>query len=163
MVNNISAFGCDGIHKNPRRTALAHQNHLALQRLRRNQSLTPTDLTELEKMLIQAGGSPELINEAKAQSHGLGLFIRSLVGLDHEAAMQAFSDFISGTTTTPNQIEFINLIVQELTQNGVIAPDRLFQSPFTDLNAQGLLGIFPPAKVTQMVQVLETIGKRAAA
>ncbi|HAS51286.1 MAG TPA: hypothetical protein DCS21_05920, partial [Gammaproteobacteria bacterium] len=99
----------------------------------------------------------------KAQSHGLGLFIRSLVGLDHEAAMQAFSDFISGTTTTPNQIEFINLIVQELTQNGVIAPDRLFQSPFTDLNAQGLLGIFPPAKVTQMVQVLETIGKRAAA
>jgi type I restriction enzyme R subunit len=43
----------------------AHQNHLSLQRLRRNQSLTPTDLTELEKMLVDAGGSPELINEAK--------------------------------------------------------------------------------------------------
>ncbi len=120
----------------------AHESHLSLQRLRRNQPLTTTDLAELEKMLVDAGGSPELINEAREKSHGLGIFIRSLVGLDHEAAMQAFSEFISGTTATPNQIEFINLIVQELTQNGVMEPDRLFQSPFTDMNAQGPLGCF---------------------
>jgi type I restriction enzyme R subunit len=141
----------------------AHESHLSLQRLRRNQPLTPTDLIELEKMLLEAGGSPELISEAKEQNHGLGIFVRSLVGLDHEAAMQAFSEFISGTTATPNQIEFINLIVQELTQNGVMEPDRLFQSPFTDLDAQGPLGVFPPAKVTQIVQVLEEIRERAAA
>lgn len=141
----------------------AHESHLSLQRLRRNQPLTATDLAELEKMLVDAGGSPELITEAKEKNHGLGIFIRSLVGLDHEAAMQAFSEFISGTTATPNQIEFINLIVQELTQNGVMEPDRLFQSPFTDLNAQGPLGVFPPAKVTQIVEVLNTIRERAAA
>jgi len=141
----------------------AHEAHISLQRLRRNQPLTPSDLDELEKMLVDAGGSPELIHEAKQKSHGLGLFIRSLVGLDHEAAMQAFSDFISGTTAAANQIEFINLIVQELTQNGVMEPDRLFQSPFTDLNAQGPLGVFPPAKVTQIVEVLEVIRGRAVA
>jgi type I restriction enzyme R subunit len=141
----------------------AHESHLSLQRLRRNQPLTATDLAELEKMLIDAGGSPELINEAKEKSHGLGIFIRSLVGLDHETAMQAFSEFISGTTATPNQIEFINLIVQELTQNGVMEPDRLFQSPFTDMNAQGPLGVFPQPKVTQIVEVLNTIRERAAA
>ncbi len=141
----------------------AHESHLSLQRLRRNQPLTPTDLDELERMLLQAGGSAELISEAKHKSHGLGIFIRSLVGLDQEAAMQAFSEFIQGTTTTPNQIEFINLIVQELTQNGVMEPDRLFQSPFTDINAQGPLGIFPPATVTQIVQVLEGIRERAVA
>lgn len=33
-----------------------HQDHISLQRLRRNQTLTPTDLTELEKMLEAAGG-----------------------------------------------------------------------------------------------------------
>ncbi len=141
----------------------AHESHISLQRLRRNQPLTPADLDELEKMLLAAGGSPELISEAKEQSNGLGGFIRSLVGLHREAAMQAFSEFINGTTTTPNQIEFINLIVQELTQTGVMEPERLFQSPFTDVNAQGPLGVFPPAKVTQIVQVLETIRERAAA
>lgn len=62
-----------------------------------------------------------------------------------------------------NQIEFINLIVQELTQNGVLEPDRLFQSPFIDMNAQGPLGMFSEARVMQIVQVLEGIRVRAAA
>jgi type I restriction enzyme R subunit len=141
----------------------AHESHLALQRLRRNQALTPTDLVELEKMLLEAGGSPELISEAREKSHGLGIFIRSLVGLDRDAAMQAFSDFIGGTTATPNQIEFINLVVEELTQNGVVEPERLFESPYTDINAQGPYGVFPEAKVTQIVRVLEEIRGRAVA
>lgn len=119
--------------------------------------MTPTDLVELEMMLVEAGGSLELIQEAKEKSHELGIFIRSLVGPDQETAMQAFSEFISGTTATPNQIEFINLIVQELTQNGVMESERLFESPFTDLSAQGPLGVFPPAKGNQVVQVLEEI------
>ena len=140
-----------------------HESHLALQRLRRNQPLTTTDLVELEKMLQQAGGSKALIDEAKAQSHGLGLFIRSLVGLDREAAMQAFSEFLQGGTATANQIEFINLIVEELTQTGVMEAARLFESPFTDMSAQGPLGVFPPASVTKIVQVLDDIRERAAA
>lgn len=140
-----------------------HESHVSLQRLRRNQPLTPSDLAELEKMLLEAGGSLQLIDAAKEQSRGLGIFIRSLVGLERETAIEAFSEFISGTTVTASQIEFIDLIVRELTQNGVMEPDRLFQSPFTDLNVQGPLGLFAPAKVTQMVQVLEEIRERAAA
>jgi len=140
----------------------AHESHISLQRLRRNQPLTPSDLAELEQMLVEAGGSKDIISEAREKSHGLGLFIRSLVGLDHEVVMQAFSEFINGTTATPNQIEFINLIVQELTQSGVMEPERLFQSPFTDLNVQGPFGVFPAARVTQIVRVLEDIRRRAA-
>ncbi|MHA6839805.1 DEAD/DEAH box helicase family protein [Ralstonia pseudosolanacearum] len=141
----------------------AHESHLTLQRLRRNQPLTQTDLDELEKMLLEAGGTPVLISEAKEQCHGLGLFVRSLVGLDREAAMQAFAEFISGTTASPNQIEFINLIVEELTQTGSVEPRRLFESPFTDVNAQGPLGVFHSAQVSQIVQVLEDIRHRAVA
>lgn len=114
-------------------------------------------------MLAQAGGSQGLIKQAAEEYQGLGIFVRSLVGLDREAVMQVFSDFIGGTTATPDQIEFIDLIVQELTQNGVMEADRLFQSPFTDINAQGPMGIFPPAKVTRLVEVLDEIRKRAAA
>ncbi|MBB6580351.1 DEAD/DEAH box helicase family protein [Ralstonia solanacearum] len=141
----------------------AHESHLSLQRLRRNQPLTQTDLDELEKMLLEAGGTPVLISEAKEQCHGLGLFVRSLVGLDREAAMQAFAEFIRGTTASPNQIEFVNLIVEELTQTGSVEPRRLFESPFTDVNAQGPLGVFHSAQVSQIVQVLEDIRHRAVA
>lgn len=141
----------------------AHESHISLQRLRRNQALTPADLSELERMLIEAGGSSDLIDQAKEASHGLGLFIRSLVGLDHEAAKQAFSEFITGTTVTPNQIEFIDLVVQYLTENGVMAPERLYESPFTDINPQGPEGIFPSKRIDQLVGVLNEINLRAVA
>jgi len=140
-----------------------HESHVSLQRLRRNQPLTPSDLEELERMLIEAGGSQELIHQAVEQSHGLGIFIRSLVGLDREAAKQAFSEFISGSTATPNQIEFIDLVVQYLTENGVMEVSRLYESPFTDISPQGPEGVFPSIKVDEMVKVLEEIMHRAAA
>ena len=140
----------------------AHESHVSLQRLRRNQPLTPSDLTELERMLVAAGGTQELIAEASSQSHGLGIFIRSLVGLDRETATQAFSEFVTGTTATPNQIEFIDLIVQYLTENGVMDAARLYESPFTDISQQGPEAVFPSAKVEAIVRVLEEIRQRAA-
>ena len=138
-----------------------HESHLALQRLRRNQPLTPTDLKELEKMLVQAGGTAHLIEQVRGQ--GLGLFIRSLVGLDREAAMQAFGDFLQASKATPEQIEFIGLIIEELTQNGVMGPERLFESPYTDLDAKGPLAIFPQADLTHIVAVLKEIRQHAVA
>lgn len=141
----------------------AHENHVALQRLRRNLPLTPTDLSELEHMLIDAGGTKELINSAKEQSHGLGIFIRSLVGLDREASVEAFSQFLTGTTATADQIEFINLIIDELTQNGVMEPERLYQTPFIDISPQGPEGIFPVATIDSLIQILGEIRSRAVA
>ena len=105
-------------------------------------------------MLIDACGSKELISLAKEQSHGLGMFIRSLVGLDRETVNQVFSEFISGTTVTPNQIDFINLVVQYLTENGAMEPDRLYDSPFTDINPQGPEGVFPSAWLAYLIAIM---------
>jgi type I restriction enzyme, R subunit len=45
-------------------------------------------------MLVEAANSaPEHI--AKAREHGLGLFVRSLIGLERDAAKQAFAEFLS--------------------------------------------------------------------
>jgi type I restriction enzyme R subunit len=140
-----------------------HESHLSLQRLRRNQPLTISDLTELERMLVEAGGSPEVIKLATEQNHGLGIFIRSLVGLDRETAKQAFSQFVVGTTATASQLEFIDLIVQYLTENGTMDAARLYESPFTDISQQGPEAVFPVAKVTELVRVLDDIRERARA
>lgn len=141
----------------------AHESHLSLQRLRRGQSLTSSDLSELENMLLEAGGSKEMIDRAAEQAHGLGCFIRSLVGLDRETVSLAFNQFVSGTTATPDQIEFIELIVQELTQAGVMDAERLYQSPFIDINPLGPDGVFPSAVVDQLFKVISDIRLSAAA
>jgi type I restriction enzyme R subunit len=40
---------------------------------------------------------------------------------------------------------------------------RLYESPFTDINQQGPETVFPAAKVTELVRVLDDIRERARA
>jgi type I restriction enzyme, R subunit len=140
-----------------------HQDHLALQRLRRNKPLTADDLTALEQMLIDSGtGAPADIELAKERSHGLGLFVRSLIGLDREAAVEAFGGYLDGTKFTADQIHFINLIVNELTANGVVEPARLYESPYIDHAPTGPDTVFPEADVDSIVHILNTVKANAA-
>jgi len=139
----------------------ANDSHIAIHKLRTNQPLTPTDLGELERMLMEvAGSAPEYVT--KARELGLGLFVRSLVGLERNAAKQAFADFLSGRTFTPNQIEFMDLVINYLTEHGAMEPDRLYESPFTDFNPLGVEGLFKPVEVTEMFTVLSRIRASAA-
>lgn len=142
----------------------AHEDHFAIHRLRTNQPLTPQDLQELERMFAEAGlGSPHELEQAAAEAHGLGLFVRSLVGLDREAAKAAFNGFIQGKALTANQLEFIDLMVDHLTQHGAMAPSLLYESPFTDLNGLGVSGLFPEAQVEELLQILQAVEDHAVA
>ena len=140
----------------------AHEAHVSLRRLMRNQPLTKSDLSELERMLLEAG-SAEFVERAKEEEQGLGMFIRSLVGLDREAAKEAFAGFLSDNTASANQIEFINLIINQLTERGVMSHAALYESPFVDISPTGPEGIFSENKVRQIVSVLAEIRQSAAA
>ncbi|MGH3968611.1 MAG: type I restriction-modification enzyme R subunit C-terminal domain-containing protein, partial [Mycobacterium sp.] len=139
-----------------------HQDHVALQRLRRNKPLTPDDLASLEQMLVDSGtGEPADIAQAKEQAHGLGLFIRSLVGLERQAAVEAFDAYLDGTKFTADQIRFVNLIVTELTANGVVEPARLYESPYIDHAPTGPDTVFPETDVDNIVEILRTVKANA--
>ena len=143
---------------------LAHQNHVAIHKLRMNKALTAADLAELERMLAESGvaGSEE-IKRASQDSHGLGLFVRSLVGLDREAAKDALAGFLAGKTLGGNQIEFVNLIVNHLTEHGVMEASLLYESPFTDLTPQGPDGLFTSAQVDELIGALDRVRATAMA
>ena len=51
---------------------------------------------------------------------GPALFVRSMVRLDREAAKRAFDGFLNGRVLTGNQIQFVNLVIDYLTQAGWI-------------------------------------------
>ena len=96
-----------------------HDDLVALQKLRRSRQLTSTDLDSLHATLLSAGvGSISDLERAATQAHGLGLFVRSLVGLDRAAAMEAFTNFLENATYSAGQLDFLNLIVEHLTANG---------------------------------------------
>lgn len=137
-----------------------HLDNLALQRLRRNKQITASDLSELEQMLLASGGQDADITWATGQG-GLGVFVRHLVGLDRAAATEAFENYLDGSRFTADQIRFINLIVDELTKNGVMEPGRLFESPYTDHAPTGPDYFFPDTDVDAIVETLQHIKRTA--
>jgi type I restriction enzyme R subunit len=141
-----------------------HQDHIAIHKLRLNKALTGTDLEELEKMLQASGvGGAEQIERAIKESQGLGIFVRSLVGLDREAAKAALAEFTAGKPMAANQIEFVNLVVNHLTENGIMEAFRLYESPFTDIVPQGPETIFSPNQIDKLVSALERVKAAARA
>jgi len=141
-----------------------HEDNIALDQLRRNKQLTSTDLSALEAMLVASGaGGPEDIARANEESHGLGLFIRSLVGLDREAATEAFSEFLTDSRFSAAEIRFIQLIVEHLTANGVMEARRLYEAPFTDYAPTGPHFLFSDSDVDRLVVVLDQVRARALA
>ena len=142
----------------------AHQDHVAIHKLRMNRALTAADVAELERMLGESEiGGPEDISRAKETSHGLGLFVRSLVGLDREAAKAALGGFLAGKSLGANQIEFVNLIVDHLTEHGVMEAGLLYESPFTDITPRGPEGLFSSAQLSQLMGVLDQVRTTAIA
>ena len=138
-------------------------DHVALQKLRRNRQLTDADLSALEEMLLASGaGGPEDIARAREESHGLGLFIRSLVGLDRAAATEAFSEFLTDTRFSAAEIRFIQMIVEHLTANGVMEARRLYEAPFTDYAPTGPDFLFQDEDVDRMIVILDGVRAHAA-
>jgi type I restriction enzyme, R subunit len=142
----------------------AHENDTVIHKLRWNETLTSTDLAKLEEMLVAAGtGSAEDVKQAKKENLGLGLFVRSLVGLDRDAAKEAFGLFLQDKALNANQIDFINLIIDHLTQRGWMDASALYESPFVDYSSKGVDGLFSTAQVDKLVSILNDVRQRAAA
>ena len=84
------------------------------------------------------------------------------MGLDQAAAKQAFADFLDDQRYSKNQIEFINLIINYLTEHGVVEPGRVYDSPFIAVAPEGPEGLFGAADVTRIFEVIDEFMKTAA-
>lgn len=137
-----------------------HLDHVAVQKLRRNRPLAELDIEELERILAESGiGDASEI--ARAAADGLGAFVRSLVGLDRAAATEALSGFIAKRPLGAAQLDFVQMVVDHLTENGMMAAEILYEAPFTTIAPQGPDGIFPSADVEDLIAVIERVRANA--
>ena len=109
-----------------------HQDNAVIAKLKSNVPLTHSDISELEKILWNEIGTKEDYESEYGQKP-LGELVREIVGLDMNAAKEAFSKYLSSTYLDSRQIYFVNQIVEYIVHNGLMKDLSVLQEPpFTD-------------------------------
>ena len=109
-----------------------NQDNAVIAKLKTNQPLTDSDVKVLEGILWGELGTKQDY-ESEYGSKPLGEFVREIVGLDMNAAKEAFAEFLNDTSLDSNQIYFVNQIVEYIVHNGLMKDLSVLQdAPFTD-------------------------------
>ena len=139
-----------------------HQDNIAIAKLKTNQPLTEMDVESLEQILWKEVGSKD--EYEKEYGHKpLGEFVREIVGLDMNAAKEAFSEFLNDINLDSRQIYFVNQIVEYIVHNGMMKDLSVLQeSPFTDKGS--VVELFTDLTVWMGIRkVIDRINANAAA
>ena len=109
-----------------------HQSNIAIAKLKTNRPLTEADVKMLQAILWSEVGTKKDY-EQEMGNKPLGEFVREIVGLDMNAAKEAFSAYLTDSDLDNRQIYFVNQIVEYIVQNGMLKDMSVLQeTPFTD-------------------------------
>lgn len=139
-----------------------HQDNVVIAKLKTNQPLTSYDISTLEDILWNEVGTKQDYEHEYGQKP-LGELVREIVGLDMNAAKEAFSEYLTSTSLDSRQIYFVNQIVEYIVHNGMMKELSVLQElPFTDQGS--VVEVFTDLTVWMGIRkVIETINANAAA
>lgn len=139
-----------------------HQDNIVIAKLKTNKPLTENDIDSLEEILWKEIGTKQDYENEIGQKP-LGEFVSEIVGLDMNAAKEAFSAYLSDTNMDSRQIYFVNQIIEYIVHNGMLKELSVLQeSPFTDQGS--IVDIFTDLSVWMGIRgVIDQINANAAA
>lgn len=96
----------------------------------------PEDITQLERIMWEELGTREdYVRYTQSDSMNVAMFIRSVIKVDRQVALEKFTNFLNGSTLNARQMEYLKSIIAYVCENGDIEPQTLMSvSPFNDIN-----------------------------
>lgn len=137
-----------------------HEDTLAIYKLRNNKPLTKQDVEYLEQILWNELGSKEQYEKDYGDT-SVTMLVRKIVGLDRQAAVEAFSEFISEQQLTLQQTQFVELIIDYIVKNGTLERPALQQDPFSSMG--GIMIVFKDQlpKARGVLDIIDRINRNA--
>lgn len=134
----------------------SHKDELAIFKLRNNKKITKQDVETLEEILLK-----QLVNcddyKKEFGDTPVSQLVRKLVGLDREAANEAFSEFLNNKSFNTKQIHFVKLIVDYVVKNGFIEDNKvLMEDPFRTVGS--IIDLFEN-HIEERNKLIKTINK----
>ena len=130
-----------------------------LKKIRAGEPVSGSDIQALVSLVLvhSPNASREVLAEFFSETAlPLDFAIRSIVGLDPEAVAARFADFASRhPKLTAKQTRFLGLLQNHIARFGSVTLDRLYEQPFTVIDADGLDGVFnDPSEIDDLLDIL---------
>ncbi|MBO6794719.1 MAG: DEAD/DEAH box helicase family protein [Balneolaceae bacterium] len=121
-----------------------HGNNLVIEKIRNAQPLTDKDVETLEQLLLEVDPaiSADEFHELVGGELDLIRFVREVSGLERQAVMQKFGEFLSDQRLSSTQIQFVEQMIEFFTQKGHLEISNLYEPPFDFIDEQGIDGVF---------------------
>jgi type I restriction enzyme, R subunit len=136
-----------------------NKNNLAIHKLRNNIPLTEADYSTLEKIFTGELGTREDY-ESNFKDTPFGLLVRKIAKMEREAALKAFSSFISEENLTVDQIVFVNKIIDYIEQHGYIETAAELTKPPFD-RPRSFIKLFDAGKQKKIVHIINQFKENA--
>lgn len=131
---------------------------LIIHKLRNNLPMTQVEFDELERIFTEELGTKRDYRTAYEDTP-FGLLVRKIAGLDHEAVMAAFADFINDEALNPQQVAFVRKVVEFVEENGSMEPSALAKAPFD--RPTSFFRLFDDGRQKRLVQIIRQIHANA--
>lgn len=144
---------------------LADKNPV-LKKIKSGEAITEEELNALAALMNQRDPfvTEKLLQRVYNNQHASFLqFIKHILNIEpvhsfQETVTTAFDEFIKGhTTLSNNQLEFMTVLKKYLIDKGSVEKKDLINPPFTQLHPQGILGLFSPKEIEEIVSVLKKL------
>lgn len=144
---------------------LADQNPI-LKKIKSGEAITEQELNELAEMMNEKDPfvTEKLLQRVYGNQHAKFLqFIKHILQVEivhsfEETVTLAFDEFIKlHNNLSNNQIEFMTVLKKYLIDKGKIEKKDLINPPFTQLHPQGILGVFSPKEIEEIITVIQRI------
>ncbi|MFG6563586.1 DEAD/DEAH box helicase family protein [Sulfitobacter sp. 1A13421] len=135
------------------------ETNQTLKKIRAGEPVAPEDLNAIISLVLTQ--NPDVSRDALEEFFAstmlpLDITIRKMVGLDEQAVKDKFSTFVlSHPELTAKQTRFLALLQNHIIKFGFITIDRLYDQPFTVVDADGPEGIFDKADdIDQLMRIV---------
>ncbi|NPD30992.1 DEAD/DEAH box helicase family protein [Eggerthellaceae bacterium zg-1084] len=135
-----------------------HTDHFVIAKLKRNIPMTQFELDELERIFTHELGTERDYQSAYGDTP-FGLLVRKIAKLDHEAAMEAFAEFINDGGLSREQVAFVHKVVGFVEDNGYMEPAALMKAPFD--RPTSFIRLFDDARQKQLIQIIKQVRDNA--
>lgn len=133
-------------------------DNTVIAKLHRNIPMTSYEFEELGRIFTSELGNERDYRAAFGDTP-FGQLVRQVAGLDHEAAMAAFADFLSDESMSRQQMDFVHKVVAYVEKNGYMDLSELTRPPFDQ--PQKFVRLFDGGRQRKLVELIRAVNDNA--